>query len=179
MLDLSIILPALSINADFLRCLHSIRASINKNIKVQIICVVPSKKDFLDFESEDLIVTEEEYPSIYGAMNTGIKKSTGRYLYFIGQDDILLPSASEALLYGRDRGAHLILADVFWGRGAIYRNKVSRNTLIWKNWCHQGIFYDRQKFIEHIGGYPLSYKVQADHYCNIVFTRYRNIYKCL
>lgn len=168
--DISVILPALSVNNEFLRCVHSIKAALSGRLNIEIICVVRDCDAFRGIDEPDLFIIEEECSGIYGAMNTGIMKATGKYLYFIGQDDVLLPSAAGAISRGKAQGAHLIIADVFWGEGHIFRNKLSRNTLVWRNWCHQGLFYERLKFLESVKEFPVKFKVQADHYSNIVFT---------
>lgn len=168
--DVSVILPALLPNNEYLRCLHSIRTAFSGRINFEIICVVRDTKAFAGLSAPDLRIVQEEAPGIYGAMNKGVIEATGRYLYFIGQDDILLPSAASAVIQGMSCDADVVLADVFWGVGRRYKNNPSRRSLVWKNWCHQGILYDRLMFLDVIGAYPLAYKAQADHYINIVIS---------
>lgn len=169
-LDVSIILPALLPNDDFLRCLYSIRAAFKDRISYEVVCVVRNIAEFKDFIASDIKFFREDFPSIYGAMNKGISEASGRYLYFIGQDDILLSSAVVAITQGKSSGADLILADVFWGDVIIFSNSPSPHSLVWRNWCHQGIFYDRLQFIASVREYPVKFKVQADHYANIIFS---------
>jgi glycosyltransferase involved in cell wall biosynthesis len=169
--DLSIILPVLCPNDDIYRCLSSIRAALKSKILYEIIIVTPDVVSFDNFISlDDLRIYDEDSPGIYGAMNTGIKKAVGRYLYFIGQDDILLPATVDAIIQGKENRAELILANVFWGNDRIFKNNLFRTYLAWKNWCHQGIFYDRERFIKDVGEYPTQFKAQADHYVNIVLS---------
>jgi len=169
--DLSIILPTLLPNNDHIRCISSIRAALTNKILYEIIIVTPDVVFFDDLAGHDnLHIFAEDYPGIYGAMNTGIKRAVGRYLYFIGQDDILLPSSVGAILQGKENGAELILANVFWGNNKIFKNHPFITYLAWINWCHQGIFYNRERFIKEIGEYPVQFKAQADHYVNIVFS---------
>jgi glycosyltransferase involved in cell wall biosynthesis len=126
---------------------------------------------FAGWESEDMTIIQEEGAGIYNAMNLGLTLSTGTYVYFIGQDDILLPASADALIEGQKHNADLILADVFWGRHAVFRNYSQRWHLVWRNWCHQGLFYNRLRFQEIVGEFPVRFTAQADHYANIVFTR--------
>ncbi len=169
--DLSIILPALQPNDDLIRCIGSVRAALKNKILYEIIIVTPDVVFFDDIAgSDDLSIYDEDSPGIYGAMNTGINKAAGRFLYFIGQDDILLPATVDAVIQGKENVADLILANVFWGKDRIFKNNIFRKYLAWRNWCHQGIFYNRERFIKEIGEYPVQFKTQADHYINIVFS---------
>lgn len=170
MIEVSVILPALSANSEYFRCVYSIKAALSGHMKFEIICVVRDVSSFIGLNDSELHIIQEEESGIYGAMNTGLKKAAGRYIYFIGQDDVLLPSAASAICQGIENSAEMILADVFWGNRYVFKNKASRNTLIWKNWCHQGVFYNRLKFLHAIGEYPVKFQAQADHYINIVFS---------
>src|SRR5690606_15952511 len=100
MIDVSIILPALSINDEYLRCIYSIRAALAGHLKFEIICVVPDTDAFAALESSDLHIIKESGPGIYEAMNTGLSRAVGHYVYFIGQDDVLLPAAADAVSQG-------------------------------------------------------------------------------
>src|SRR5258708_18024118 len=109
-LDLSVILPSLTADADFLRCIHALRAVLVGRIHYEIISVVRDVQPFANLESLDLRIIPEEGPGIYAAMNTGLAHARGTYVYFIGQDDILLPEAIGALNQGIHKRADLILA---------------------------------------------------------------------
>jgi len=168
--DVSVILPILHAGNDYLRCLYSIRAALVGRTTYEIICVVRDIEEFTGSTGPDLHFFQEAVPGIYAAMNLGLQKAAGRYLYFLGQDDVLLPSAAQAIIQGKASNADIIIADVFWGERRVYRNSPSKNVLVWKNLCHQGLFYDRLKFINAVGVYPVQFEVQADHYANIIFS---------
>lgn len=168
---LSIIIPVLRPNNDLIRCISSVRAALQSRIHYEILIVAQDVVSLCDVDRlDDLHIYAEENPGIYGAMNTGIKKAEGRYLYFIGQDDILLPATVDAIMQGVRNKTDLIVADVFWGKDKIFNNIEFREYLAWRNWCHQGIFYNRERFIKEVGEYPVQFKAQADHYVNIVFS---------
>lgn len=173
--EVSVILPALIPDSKFQRCIAAIRAAFTYRIKYEIICVVRDINLFDAYYGDDIKYLEEDYPSIYGAMNNGLKEAKGRYLYFIGQDDILLPCSANAIIDGMNYAADMILANVFYGGYGVYKNRRSRTSLVWSNWCHQGILYDRIKFINTVKSYPVEFKTQADHYSNIVFSGIPNI----
>lgn len=169
-ITVSVILPALLPDSYFIRCLSSIRAALTDEAEYEIICVVTNKTAFADFEEADITIRQDDGTGIYNAMNLGLTLATGTYVYFIGQDDILLPAAADALNQGKEHHADLIVADVFWGRHSIFRNYPFRHSLVWRNWCHQGLFYHRLRFMDKVGRFPAQFTAQADHYTNIVLT---------
>lgn len=168
--DLSVILPALKADAEFMRCIWAIRAACADKISFEIVSVVRDLKDFDGLEAADLRIVPEERPGIYEAMNTGLSKAIGIYVYFIGQDDILLPAVVEAIVKGSVKGVDLIVADVFWGTQRLYKNSRSPRSLIWRNWCHQGIVYRREFLRESGVSFQEKFRTQSDHYFNIVLT---------
>lgn len=174
-ITVSIILPALLPDGRYIRCLASIRAALAGRISYEILSVVANKNAFAACDTEDMTIIQEEEAGIYNAMNLGLTLSAGTYVYFIGQDDILLPGAADALIEGQKQNADLILADVFWGRHSIFRNYPRRWHLIWRNWCHQGLIYNRLRFLEIVGRFPDGFVTQADHHANIVFTQRRGL----
>ena len=148
--DVSIILPALALNCDYLRCLYSIRAALAGKIDYEIVSVVRDLDTFTGIGNSDLKLLLEDGPGIYRAMNLGLQQAKGQYIYFIGQDDILLPDSVTAIISGSKDNADVIIANVFWGNGRIHRNYVLRQSLVWTNWCHQGVFYRRTTFLQVI-----------------------------
>jgi glycosyltransferase involved in cell wall biosynthesis len=173
--EVSIILPALALNCDYLRCLYSIRAALAGKIDYEIVSVVRDLDTFTGISNPDLTLLLEDGPGIYRAMNLGLQCATGKYIYFIGQDDILLPDSGKAIIDGSKDNADVIIANVFWGNGRIHRNYVLRQSLVWTNWCHQGVFYRRTTFLQVIKSFPLEYKTQADHYSNIILSASRGV----
>jgi glycosyltransferase involved in cell wall biosynthesis len=168
--DLSIVLPALKATPEYLRCVYASRAALSGTVSYEIVSVVKDVETFAGLEAPDLRIIPEQGRGIYSAMNAGLDRARGKYIYFIGQDDILLPEAAEAFKQGLSMHADLILADVFWGNGRIYKNRRSPRRLIWKNWCHQGIMY-RLEFVRNAKvRFPEMFVTQADHYANIVLT---------
>jgi len=169
-ITLSIILPALRVDADFLRCVHAIRAALAGTVSFEIVSVVRDADTFRSLEASDLSIVPEREPGIYAAMNQGLECAQGKYVYFIGQDDILLPETARAITFGMEREADVILCDVFWGTRRIFRNPPSPRSLVWRNWCHQGIIYRRETLCDQRLSYPVEFTVQGDHYLNIALT---------
>jgi glycosyltransferase involved in cell wall biosynthesis len=164
---LSVIVPALSPTAELARCIYSILAANTTQFAIEIIIVIPSC--FLS-EAEslypDVRVCPESRTGIYSAMNDGVRVSKGKFLLFVGIDDIILPALGDALFILFNRRPFALFANVYWGANAIYSGKPSRFRLLLRNMCHQGIIYSRDAIVQH-GPYNVRMKVQADHFLNI------------
>ena len=168
--DLSIVLPALAPDPEFLRCIYAVRAALAGRVQFEIISVVRELERFKYLESSDLRIVPEVKSGVYGAMNTGLDHAKGKYVYFIGQDDILLPEAAEALNRGISGMADVILANIFYGKGRVYRNRPWPSSLVWRNWCHQGVIYRLELLRDSDIRFPEAFVTQADQYANIVLT---------
>ncbi len=110
---------------------------------------------------------------IYDAMNKGIRLTSGKFLYFLGAGDRLLPGVLEAVaaeirklpaqtsrptvLYGNVNSSHY---------SRPYDGRFDRFKLLRRNICHQAIFYQRSVF-ERLGFYNTKYRLLADWEFNI------------
>jgi glycosyltransferase involved in cell wall biosynthesis len=112
---------------------------------------------------------------IYDAMNKGIRLSCGKFLYFLGAGDRLLPGVLELVaaeirklddhrqtsrptfLYGNVYSSH---------DGTAYDGRFDRFKLFRRNICHQAIFYQRSVF-ERLGFYNTKYRSLSDWEFNI------------
>jgi glycosyltransferase involved in cell wall biosynthesis len=98
---------------------------------------------------------------VYDAMNKGIRAARGRYLYFLGAGDVLLPGVLEkvaAQLPKDDRS--LVYGNTEWN-GKQYDGKFHPRKLFEKNLCHQAAFYGREIF-DLVGLYDENYRLCAD-----------------
>jgi len=110
---------------------------------------------------------------IYDAMNKGVDRATGSYVYFLGAGDILRPGVLETIapLLPLD-GTFLVYGDVFWVSpdppygGAIYGGAADRRRMALGFLNHQSIFYSARIFENR--RYDLRYKIVSDHVFNIV-----------
>jgi glycosyltransferase involved in cell wall biosynthesis len=112
---------------------------------------------------------------IYDAMNKGIRLTSGKFLYFLGAGDRLLPGVLEAVaaemrkLPGQGQTARptLLYGNVsssYYSRP--YDGRFHRFKLLRRNICHQAIFYQRSVF-ERLGFYNTKYRLLADWEFNI------------
>lgn len=110
---------------------------------------------------------------VYDAMNKGIARSRGDYLYFLGAGDVLKPGILETMadVVPSDRAA-LVYGNVFWVGddpvygGTVYAGQFSKERIV--NLCpnHQSIFYHRSIF-ELVGRYSPDYRILADWHLNL------------
>jgi glycosyltransferase involved in cell wall biosynthesis len=112
---------------------------------------------------------------IYDAMNKGIRLTSGKFLYFLGAGDRLLPGVLEAVAaeirklpcQGRTSRPTLLYGNVDWSSySRPYDGRFSRSKLSRRNICHQAIFYQRSVF-ERLGFYNTKYRFLADWEFNI------------
>lgn len=104
---------------------------------------------------------------IYDAMNKGIKKSQGEWLYFLGSDDYLLNPYVLAEVFSQSIDKY----DVVYGEvESDYLSPFNKGewdmSIIGYNRCHQAIFYKKILF-NRLGNYNLKYRVAADFDLNL------------
>jgi glycosyltransferase involved in cell wall biosynthesis len=127
----------------------------------------------------------EKDRGIYHAMNKGIERAKGEWLYFLGSDDTLydentLEEVSPQLMSQRADvyyGNVLLKGDTSWAlSGTLYDKEFDLEKLLSKNISHQAIFYNRSVF-KRLGGFDDKYKVLADWDFNLrCFARVKCVY---
>ncbi len=115
------------------------------------------------------IVTPAE--GIYAAINTGLEKSQGEYLWFLnGGDRLREPSALNHVfeVFSQDPGLDFIASTAEFQRDGkfMYMHRpypwVIRSLVGMNRLCHQGIVYKRQVFTK-VGGFSRKLKLAADY----------------
>lgn len=166
---LSVIIPAIDVDLELRRCIDSVRLAcgVDEN-RCEIILVTPACQVEIARSklSEVNIFIAETRRGIYAAMNDGIRASRGRYLFFLGKDDIVLPPFGEMLDEFARVGGCAAFCDVYWGKEGLYCGRPSKWRVLLRNFCHQGIIYSREVIDMH-GPYVRKLRVQADHLLNI------------
>ena len=164
---LSIIVPVLEPDAELDRCLMAIRAAFHGEGLPEVVIVTPRRfVSILAARLSWVRVTADSRKGIYAAMNDGARASRGRYLYFLGKDDIVLSAFSAAVDVLRSDAPFSLSCDVYWGDSGVQSGRPSRFSILVRNICHQGIIYSRDAFERH-GPYLRRMRVQADHLLNI------------
>jgi glycosyltransferase involved in cell wall biosynthesis len=109
----------------------------------------------------------EEDGGIFEAMNKGAALASGRWLYFLGSDDVLDNAGVLAAVASRLKnddtlyyGNVTLLSD-----GGSYAGHFSRFRLARQNICHQAVFYPRSVFSRY--AYETQYRLVADWVLNM------------
>ena len=125
------------------------------------------KKYALQYPHIQLITEQDK--GIYDAMNKGIERSSGEWLYFLGSDDTLFDTdvlsdifCSQACLQKK-----IIYGNVTWGaNGPIYDGQFTPLKLLNKNICQQAIFFSKEIF-DQLGLFDIRYRALADWVLNM------------
>ncbi len=112
-------------------------------------------------------IYSEPDKGIYDAMNKGIKKARGEWLYFLGSDDWLLNNNVLHNVFAQDTDSY----DVVYGEveaphlASMHSGEWSLDTIDY-NRCHQAILYKRTIF-KRLGTYNQKYRIWADYDLNL------------
>lgn len=156
--------------APFALCLASFSALAHAH-RIQLVLVESGEPATLDPSSvsgfADVRRLQVPPEGVYAAYNAGITAAEGSYLLFFGVDDIALPGMDSVIahLAATTEPYHLYAAACYMQATGVQRPSNRRTSLIFANWCHQGIFYRRTHLLGH--RYDVRYRMQADHRLNI------------
>ncbi|WP_295772316.1 glycosyltransferase family 2 protein [uncultured Mucilaginibacter sp.] len=100
---------------------------------------------------------------IYDALNKGVALATGKWLYFLGADDRLLPGFSEMAFHLKN--ANTIYYGNTLADGPLFTGKFSAYRMAKYVINHQSIFYPAAVFKKY--KYNINYKVFADYALNL------------
>lgn len=178
--DISVIIPTLNSAKTLASCLDSLVNQTFKNIEVLIVDGVSTDdtiKIINQYKETNTYIKYISEPDkgIYDAMNKGIKKSVGNWLYFLGSDDTFYDD--DVLLKIKtkiDKSPHKIIYGNVLMHGknqwnldnTIFNGEYDLPKMLYTNMCHQCIFYNRQVFND-FGYYDLNYKSSADQEFNL------------
>src|SRR6266480_2255362 len=117
------------------------------------------------YESEIRYWRSEPDNGLYDAMNKGVRASNGRWVLFLGADDLLVGNLGDITPLLRDERT-VYYGDVYMPkRGVIYDGRFSPYKIMFANICQQAIFYPRGVFESY--SFDTRYKLWADHALNI------------
>ena len=176
-MTISIIIATYNASKTLQRCLDSIVPQLTN--ETELILVDGGSKDdtnkIIDSYGDKISVhISEPDKGIYDAWNKGVKLAHGKWVGFIGADDILLPNAIDAYLTiirsSRDIEdydyicAHNEFVDI---KGKLL--KTIGDKPIWSKMrrgmvaAHVASLHNRHSLFEAIGGYNLEFKICADY----------------
>lgn len=104
---------------------------------------------------------------IYDAMNKGLKRAKGDFVYFLGGDDLLYSNSVLNNISNRliDKNKIYYGNVIFKTRNIIYDGKFSSLKIATRNISHQSIFYPRGIFDGYC--FDTKYKIFADYELNL------------
>jgi len=179
-MKLSIIIPTFNSAKTLKRALDSIVSQSYSDWEVLIMDGV-SKDETINiaksYNDDRIRIYSEPDKGIYDAMNKGIKKSRGEWLYFLGSDDWLYDDNVLKFVFQDNDFSEY---DVVYGEveSDVFHDKFGEWSVatLECNRCHQGIFY-RRNFFEKGNMYNIKYNVWADHDINLRwFLNFRSKY---
>jgi glycosyltransferase involved in cell wall biosynthesis len=179
---LSIIVPTFNSVDRIERCLDSIASQSFNGYEVVIQDgassdgTVEQVRRFREGHSSlEVRAVSERDNGHYDAMNRGMRRARGEWIYFLGSDDELHgDGVLEAMMQACDAADHdvvygnvRVVGDANWAKnGDIYDGPFSLEKLLRKNICHQAIFY-RSRLLRTIGEFNLNYRICADWDINL------------
>ena len=112
-----------------------------------------------------LQIYSEKDSGIYDALNKGIAKAKGDYIYVLGLDDYIEhPEAMARVWQAATTGKYdIIISPVKFSNGCVYPENESHMYDIYYHMavCHQGCI-ERKSLLQKYGGYDTSYTICAD-----------------
>jgi glycosyltransferase involved in cell wall biosynthesis len=169
----SIIIPTYNSEQTLQKCLESVINQCFTGFEILIMDSVSTDSTLeiaKSFNDARIKIFSEKDEGVYDAMNKGIDKAKGEWLYFLGSDDELY---NNDVLYKTHEVICCKPYDLIYGNvifksnnqvfdGAFDLLKLCTKT----NMCHQSIFYKKELFYR-LGMYNLKYKISADYDFNI------------
>jgi glycosyltransferase involved in cell wall biosynthesis len=168
---ISIIIPVFNASDTILDCLASVVRQTWRNREIIVVDggSEPSTLEKINTYSQEInCFISEPDQGVYDAINKGIDKAQGDWIYVLGADDRMaddkvlehvftVPLKSEKLVFGRVQQTHI-------SNALVRRIHISKLTsaIYWKNTLHQqSVFYHRSLFYNF--RFNTRYKVLADY----------------
>ena len=148
--QISIIVPVYNVE-DYLRqCLDSIVAQTFTDWEVLLMDGASTDntlKIAQSYNDNRIHIYSEPDKGIYDAMNKGIKKAKGEWLYFLGSDDWLLTPETLSSVFSMDINSYdIVYGDVESVQLVPEHSGEWSLSTIDYNRCHQCIFYKKKVF---------------------------------
>lgn len=102
---------------------------------------------------------------IFDAMNKGVIRSTGDWIYFLGADDTLQADILEKIYPHLNEHYKIVYGDIMLDNNQLYHSYLGTRTLMQNTLSHQSAFYHRSLFDKF--QYDQSLPIQADYELNL------------
>ncbi|WP_161787616.1 glycosyltransferase [Pseudohaliea rubra] len=171
-MKLTIIIPTFNASAHIEACLNSILATVGSYLGETIAIRVQdgaSTDDTVKIANglavPGMEVSVQKDAGVYDAMNQAVIACRSGWVHFLGADDRLLPGFAPCLNSLVDLGKVYYANTIFSGDGRRYDGPFGPFKLIYRNICHQGIFFPRDVLASR--PFDLRFPVFADWAKNI------------
>ena len=145
--------------------------SIQKNVQLEAIVVdganEPEAFQSLPIYSFPVTFIHEKDKGVYDAMNKGISKAQGTWIYIIGSDDVLTNENALSHLMARGAQSDIVFGNVK-NKNLSHQATTKLHTpsfpkgMLWKHTLHQqGVIYKRTLFQER--SFNTDYKILGDY----------------
>ena len=176
----SIIIPTYNAAGTLAHCLDSVVNQDYANIEIWLMDGLSTDETLhiaRGYQSKypNLNIVSEKDAGIYDAMNKGIKRCAGQWIYFLGADDTLyndnvitsVANVSETTAAGVIYGNVKMRGQNQWNLdNVIFNGEYNLEKLLDLTINHQAMFYNKAVF-EKCGFYDLKYKTNADYDFNL------------
>jgi glycosyltransferase involved in cell wall biosynthesis len=167
---LSIIIPTYNASATLGKAIESILCQTFLDYEV-LVMDGGSKDDTIaivkEFQRKSPLIylISEPDKGIYDAMNKGVQRAKGEWLYFLGSDDYLINEKvleEVGAILKKRTWIYMYYGDVVWGStDELYYGKFNYEKLLVHNICHQAMFLKRDIVLKS-GMFDLAYPVLSD-----------------
>lgn len=175
---ISIIIPTFNSEKFIGRCLDSLTAQSSRHFEIIIQDAVSTDdtlkiaRTFVEVHSFIHLFSTPDN-GIYDAMNKGILKAKGSWLFFLGSDDFLIDQNVISQLEKTmevNPNAQMVYGDVMnksLGRktGGRYGGEFDEVRILRQNICHQSIIYKKKLLEDEM--YDTRYSIYADYAANL------------
>jgi len=170
---ISVIIPAFNVVDTIETCISSVVQQ--QYPSVELIIVDGGSTDGTDavikkYTDRITYYVSEPDKGVYDAMNKGIKAACGQWYYFLGADDSLYDAKVLSDIFKEGTGykdCDIIYGNTYVpGRDEFVGQAFSERDWLFKNVCHQSVFY-RKALFDQLGLYEPQYKVCADYVFNL------------
>lgn len=173
----SIIVPTFNVAPSLHACLDSVARQTHSDYELLVVDgastdgTVEIAESFKPHLLDKLLIHSGPDDGVYDAMNRGVDKSSGAWVFFLGGDDTFHSDETltqVAAFIDQHQESDLVYGDVLMrSTSARYAGPFDLDRLLFeKNICHQSMFYRRELFAG-IGPYNLRYRRWADWDFNI------------
>ena len=165
---LSIIIPVLN-QEQYLRA--AIESVINQDFTDYELIIIDGKStdNSLDiikkYESKISYWESSEDKNVYDAMNKGINKTNGDWLYFLGANDKICKDAFQNIFSKKLKNTNLIFGNVIYQNNEEFKGKYSNSLFLKNSIHHQGALYHKRCFYDR--KFNHNYSILADYDFNL------------